>query len=112
GGAGALGRQPIGDDALAHDPHHLHRGGGKLLRHLPARRCLPGPVWGPGRWVRCEARTGGSVTGTLGVLRYAVVSTGLVLLAAVLFTLGFRGEGDSTAIWLSAGFALAVQAGA
>ena len=44
-----------------------------------------------------------------GLGRYAVATIGVVLVVGALLSLAFRGPGDTGAIWLSAGIAVAVQ---
>jgi hypothetical protein len=44
-----------------------------------------------------------------GLGRYAMATIGVVLVVGALLSLAFRGPGDTGAIWLSAGIAVAVQ---
>ena len=47
-----------------------------------------------------------------GLARYALVLIGVLVVGGFLLSLGFRGPGDATAIWVSAAIALVVQLGA
>ena len=44
-----------------------------------------------------------------GLGRYAIATISVVLVVGALLSLAFRGPGDTGAIWLSAGIAVAVQ---